>query len=76
VSVMKRRPPQPEIVRAIHPRGTRPWNPTLAQEPRKDGAPAGGELPEAALLQLRTQGSFDSEGTSLRDVSAALRMTR
>ena len=34
-----------------------------------------GELPDASLVRRRTQGSFDSAGTSLREVSAALRMT-
>ena len=35
-----------------------------------------GEFPDACLLRERVQGSFDSAETSLREVSATLRMTR
>src|SRR5208282_1255377 len=36
---------------------------------------ARGEFPAASLLSTMVQGSFDSAGTSLREVSAPLRMT-
>jgi hypothetical protein len=35
-----------------------------------------GEFPDASLTLRKMQGSFDSAGTSLREVPAALRMTQ